>query len=554
MVAHVLGVPSNAVVVNVRRMGGGFGGKETQMNLFACVAAVAAKRWNRTVKIRPDRDDDMIATGKRHDFVVDYAVGFDDDGRIRSVEGDFYARCGFSADLSGPVTDRALFHADNAYFYPDVRISSHPMKTNTVSNTAFRGFGGPQGAIVAERMVEEIAYALGMDPLEVRKRNLYQNGQLTPYHQTVQDQILPRIFDELEASSDYHARRQAVLDWNAKGGVIRKGIALTPVKFGISFTATWFNQAGALIHVYSDGSIHLNHGGTEMGQGLNTKVAQVVAEAFQCDLSRIKITKTTTEKVPNTSATAASSGTDLNGMAALDAAEQIKARLVTFVAEKWQVAPDQVAFVPGHVRAGDQMIPFAQVIRAAYMARIQLSAAGFYKTPKIHWDRTTGQGRPFYYFAYGAAVAEVSVDTLTGEYVIDRADVLHDVGRSLNPVLDRGQVEGAFVQGAGWLTTEELWWDAKGRLRTHAPSTYKVPLASDSPRIFNVALADWSEASERTIKRSKAVGEPPFVLGISVFEAINMAVASVADYRTPARLDAPATPERVLMAVERLRG
>lgn len=554
MVAHVLGVPSNAVVVNVRRMGGGFGGKETQMNLFACVAAVAAKRWNRTVKIRPDRDDDMIATGKRHDFVVDYAVGFDDDGRIRSVEGDFYARCGFSADLSGPVTDRALFHADNAYFYPDVRISSHPMKTNTVSNTAFRGFGGPQGAIVAERMVEEIAYALGMDPLEVRKRNLYRNGQLTPYHQTVQDQILPRIFDELEASSDYHARRQAVLDWNARGGVIRKGIALTPVKFGISFTATWFNQAGALIHVYSDGSIHLNHGGTEMGQGLNTKVAQVVAEAFQCDLSRIKITKTTTEKVPNTSATAASSGTDLNGMAALDAAEQIKARLVTFVAEKWQVAPDQVTFVPGHVRAGDQMIPFAQVIRAAYMARIQLSAAGFYKTPKIHWDRTTGQGRPFYYFAYGAAVAEVSVDTLTGEYVIDRADVLHDVGRSLNPVLDRGQVEGAFVQGAGWLTTEELWWDANGRLRTHAPSTYKVPLASDSPRIFNVALADWSEASERTIKRSKAVGEPPFVLGISVFEAINMAVASVADYRTPARLDAPATPERVLMAVERLRG
>lgn len=554
MVAHVLRVPSNAVVVNVRRMGGGFGGKETQMNLFACVAAVAAKRWNRTVKIRPDRDDDMIATGKRHDFVVDYAVGFDDDGRIRSVEGDFYARCGFSADLSGPVTDRALFHADNAYFYPDVRISSHPIKTNTVSNTAFRGFGGPQGAIVAERMVEEIAYALGMDPLEVRKRNLYQNGQLTPYHQTVQDQILPRIFDELEASSDYHARRQAVLDWNARGGVIRKGIALTPVKFGISFTATWFNQAGALIHVYSDGSIHLNHGGTEMGQGLNTKVAQVVAEAFQCDLSRIKITKTTTEKVPNTSATAASSGTDLNGMAALDAAEQIKARLVTFVAEKWQVAPDQVAFVPGHVRAGDQMIPFAQVIRAAYMARIQLSAAGFYKTPKIHWDRTTGRGRPFYYFAYGAAVAEVSVDTLTGEYVIDRADVLHDVGRSLNPVLDRGQVEGAFVQGAGWLTTEELWWDAKGRLRTHAPSTYKVPLASDSPRIFNVALADWSEASERTIKRSKAVGEPPFVLGISVFEAINMAVASVADYRTPARLDAPATPERVLMAVEQLRG
>ncbi|MEE2859643.1 MAG: xanthine dehydrogenase molybdopterin binding subunit [Pseudomonadota bacterium] len=554
MVAHVLKVPSHSVVVNVRRMGGGFGGKETQMNLFACVAALAAKRWNRAVKIRPDRDDDMIATGKRHDFVVDYAVGFDDEGRIRAVEGDWYARCGFSADLSGPVTDRALFHADNAYFYPDVRVSSHPMKTNTVSNTAFRGFGGPQGVIVAERMIEEIAYALGLDPLEVRRRNLYENGQLTPYHQEVNDQILPRILDELEASSDYKARRQAVLDWNGKGGVIRKGIALTPVKFGISFTATWFNQAGALVHIYSDGSIMLNHGGTEMGQGLNTKVAQVVAEAFQCDIKRIKITRTTTEKVPNTSATAASSGTDLNGMAALDAAEQIKARLVEFVAERWQVPPDAVSFVPGHIRAGDHQIPFTEVIKAAYMARIHLSAAGFYKTPKIHWDRATGKGRPFYYYAYGAAVSEVSVDTLTGEYVIDRADILHDVGRSLNPAIDKGQVEGAFVQGTGWLTTEELWWDAQGRLRTHAPSTYKVPLASDRPRIFNVKLTDWSEAAERTIKRSKAVGEPPFMLGISVFEAINMAVASVVDYREPARLDAPATPERVLMAIERLRG
>ncbi|SNT74405.1 xanthine dehydrogenase molybdopterin binding subunit [Paracoccus seriniphilus] len=552
MVAHVLGVPSHSVVVNVRRMGGGFGGKETQMNLFACVAAVAARRWNRAVKIRPDRDDDMIATGKRHDFVVDYEVGFDDQGRILAVQGDWYARCGFSADLSGPVTDRALFHADNAYFYPDVELRSHPMRTNTVSNTAFRGFGGPQGVIVAERMIEEIAYALGRDPYEIRQRNLYRNGQLTPYHQEVSDQILPRIFDELERSSDYQKRRQAVLDWNARGGVIRKGIALTPVKFGISFTATWFNQAGALIHIYADGSIALNHGGTEMGQGLNTKVAQIVAEAFQCDLSRIKITRTTTEKVPNTSATAASSGTDLNGMAALDAAEQIKSRLVEFVAERWQVRQEDVQFIPGHIRAGDRDIPFNEVISAAYMARVQLSAAGFYKTPKIHWDRATGRGRPFYYFAYGAAVSEVSVDTLTGEYVIDRTDILHDVGRSLNPALDKGQIEGGFVQGAGWLTCEELWWDDQGRLRTHAPSTYKIPLASDRPRIFNVQLADWSENAERSIKRSKAVGEPPFMLGISVFEAINMAVASVGGYREPARLDAPATPERVLMAIQRL--
>ena len=551
MVAHVLGVPANAVVVNVRRMGGGFGGKETQMNLFACVAAVAAKRLGRAVKLRPDRDDDMTITGKRHDFVIDYEIGFDDTGRIHAVSGDFYARCGFSADLSGPVTDRALFHADNAYYYPAVELHSHPMKTNTCSNTAYRGFGGPQGVIMAERVVEDIAYALGRDPLEIRKLNLYENGQLTPYHQEVQDQILPRIFADLEASADYHARRQAVLDWNARGGVIRKGIALTPVKFGISFTATWFNQAGALIHIYSDGSIHLNHGGTEMGQGLNTKVAQIVAEALGVSIDRIRITKTTTEKVPNTSATAASSGTDLNGMAALDACNQLLARLTAFATERG-VTADQVS-IGELVRIGDETLPFADFIRAAYMARIQLSAAGFYKTPKIHWDRDAGRGHPFYYFAYGAACSEVSVDTLTGEYVIERADVVHDVGRSLNPVLDKGQVEGAFVQGAGWLTSEELWWDNKGQLRTHAPSTYKIPLASDRPKVFNVALADWSVNRENTIKRSKAVGEPPFMLGISVFQALNMAVASFNGYAENPRIDAPATPERVLMAIEALR-
>ena len=553
MVAHALDVPANQVVVNVRRMGGGFGGKETQMNLFACVAAIAARQLDRPVKLRPDRDEDMSATGKRHDFVIDYRAGYDKHGKILAVEGDFHARCGFSADLSGPVTDRALFHADNAYYYPDVELRSHPQRTNTVSNTAFRGFGGPQGVIAAERIIEDIAYALHLDPLEVRKRNLYQNGQLTPYHQTIEDQILPRIFAELEASADYAARRQAVLDFNAKGGVIRRGIAMVPVKFGISFTATFFNQAGALVHLYTDGSIMVNHGGTEMGQGLHTKIAQIVAEAFQIDLSRIRVTRTTTEKVPNTSATAASSGTDLNGMAVLDACDQIKARLVAHFATAKGIAPDQVQFTLGHLRVGDEEIPFADAIRAAYMARVQLWSDGFYATPKIHWDRATGQGRPFYYFAYGAACAEVSVDTLTGEYVIERADVLHDVGRSLNPALDIGQVEGAFVQGTGWLTSEELWWDAKGQLRTHAPSTYKIPLASDRPKIFNVALADWSVNAERSIKRSKAVGEPPFMLGISVWEAIGHAVASVAGYRIAPRLDAPATPERVLMAVERLR-
>jgi len=554
MVAHALGVPAHAVVVNVRRMGGGFGGKETQMTLFACVAAIAAKKWNRAVKLRPDRDEDMIATGKRHDMVIDYEVGFDDAGRILAVSGDFLTRCGFSADLSQAVTDRALFHADNAYFYPAVELRSHPLRTNTVSNTAFRGFGGPQGVIAAERIIEEIAYATGQDTLAVRRRNLYRNGELTPYHQPVEDQILPRLLDELEASCDYAARRQAVLDWNARGGVIRRGIALTPVKFGISFTATHFNQAGALVHVYTDGSIMLNHGGTEMGQGLHTKVAQVVAEAFQVDLARVRITTTTTEKVPNTSATAASSGSDLNGMAALDACNQIKARLVAFLCEAKDATPDEVAFVPDHVLVRGEAIPFAKVIETAYLSRVQLWAAGFYATPKIHWNRATGRGRPFYYFAYGAACSEVSVDSLTGEYVIERADILHDVGRSLNPAIDKGQVEGAFVQGTGWLTSEELWWDADGRLRTHAPSTYKIPLASDRPKVFNTRLADWSENRERSIKRSKAVGEPPLMLGISVFEAIGHAVASFADYRLAPRLDAPATPERVLMAVGRLRG
>jgi xanthine dehydrogenase large subunit len=553
MVAHALGTDCNSVVVAVRRMGGGFGGKETQMNLFACVAAIAARRLRRAVKIRPDRDDDMIATGKRHDFVVDYEVGFDASGRILAVSGDWHARCGMSADLSGPVTDRALFHADNAYFYPDVELRSHPWRTHTVSNTAFRGFGGPQGVIVAERMIEEIAYATGQDTLAVRKANLYRNGQLTPYHQTVEDQILPRIFADLEQSADYARRRQAVLAFNAKGGVIRRGLALTPVKFGISFTATHYNQAGALVHVYSDGSIHLNHGGCEMGQGLHTKVAQVVADAFQVDIDRIKVTKTTTEKVPNASATAASSGSDLNGMAALDACEQIKSRLVAFLCETRDAASDEIAFARNHVVARGEAIAFETVIASAYAARVHLSAAGFYATPKIHWNRAEGRGRPFYYFAYGAACAEVSVDTLTGEYVVERVDALQDVGRSLNPAIDKGQVEGAFVQGMGWLTSEELWWDDKGRLRTHAPSTYKIPLASDRPRIFNVRLAEWSINKERTVKRSKAVGEPPFMLGISVFEAIGMAVASLAGYRVAPRLDAPATPERVLLACERLR-
>jgi len=555
MAAQVLGIPHAAVTVNMRRMGGGFGGKETQGNQFAAIAALAAKKYNRAVKIRPDRDDDFQITGKRHDFVVSYDVGYTSDGKIQAVAATFAARSGFSADLSGPVTDRALFHADNAYWYPHVRLNSLPLHTNTVSNTAFRGFGGPQGIIGAERWIEHIAYALGKDPLEIRKANFYgtDRDNITPYHQAVEDNIVHRIVEDLEQSSDYQKRRQAILAFNREHTILKKGIALTPVKFGISFTATWHNQAGALVHVYRDGSIHLSHGGTEMGQGLHTKVAQVVAEAFGVTLDHVKINASNTGKVPNTSATAASSGTDLNGMAALNAAEQIKARMHAHAARIYEVEPADVHWEFGGIRAGKQFVPFEELATSCWMNRVQLSASGFYATPKIHWDRAAGRGHPFYYFAYGAAVAEVTIDTLTGEYQFDRADVLEDVGRSLNPAIDLGQVEGGYIQGVGWLTTEELVWDEKGQLRTHAPSTYKIPLASDVPREFNARLAEWSVNKEPAIGRSKAVGEPPLVLGYSVVEALSMAVASVADYKIHPNLDMPVTPERVLMGVERMK-
>jgi xanthine dehydrogenase large subunit len=555
MVAQVLGIPHASVTVNMRRMGGGFGGKETQGNLFAVVAALAAKLTGRAVKIRPDRDDDMSITGKRHDFVVDYEVGYTNEGKIQAVKARFAARCGWSADLSGPVTDRALFHCDNAYWYPAVEAVSVPLYTNTQSNTAFRGFGGPQGIIGAERWIEDIAYDLGVDPLEIRKRNFYgtDTENITPYHQPVEDNVIREVIADLEKSSDYQARRENILAYNAKSRVLKKGIAMVPVKFGISFTATWHNQAGALIHVYRDGSVHLSHGGTEMGQGLHVKVAQVVADAFAIPLSAVKITASNTGKVPNTSATAASSGTDLNGAAALNGAEQVKARMIAQAAKLGNVAPELVRWDYSGITAGEKFLTFAQLAHACWMGRVQLSAAGFYATPKIHWDRSTGRGHPFYYFAYGAAAAEVTIDTLTGEYVVDRVDVLEDVGRSLNPAIDIGQVEGGFIQGMGWLTTEELWWDQKGELRTHAPSTYKIPLASDMPAEFNVRLAEWSINKEPAIGRSKAVGEPPLVLGYSVVEALSMAVASVADYTIAPRLEMPATPERVLLAVERLR-
>ncbi len=559
IVAHVLGVPASAVTVEVRRLGGGFGGKETQGNLMAAAAALVAKRTGRPAKLRLDRDDDMIVTGKRHEFVIDYEVGFDDEGRIRGIRFEQKARCGWSLDLSGAICDRAMFHADNAYYLPAAEIVSYRLRTNTCSNTAFRGFGGPQGVVGIERVIDEIAFALGKDPLAVRQANFYepQDGPgervLTPYHMTVEDSVIDQIAAELAETSGYAARRAAIRDWNARNPVLKRGIALTPVKFGISFTTTFLNQAGALVHIYQDGSVMLNHGGVEMGQGLYTKIAQVAASELNLDLARIRITATRTDKVPNTSATAASSGSDINGMAVRDACEKLKARLVRFACETMNVTEADVEFLPNRLRIGREEIPFEDFVRRAYLARVPLSATGFYATPKIHWDRAKAQGRPFYYFAYGAAVSEAVIDTLTGENRLLRVDILHDVGKSLNPAIDLGQVEGGFVQGAGWLTTEELWWNEKGELKTHAPSTYKIPACSDRPPEMHVTL--WARGMNRelTIRRSKAVGEPPLMLGVSAFQAISDAVAAAGDYRVYPALDTPATPERVLAAVERVR-
>ena len=555
MIAHALDCPNNAITVEVRRMGGGFGGKETQGALFAIIAALLTRKTGRPVKARVDRDDDMVMTGKRHDFVIDHDVGFDEDGRILGIEFVQAARCGLSADLSGAIADRAMFHADNCYYLDQVAITSHRCKTHTVSNTAFRGFGGPQGMMAMENVLDEIARTLGKDPLDVRKVNLYGTDErnVTPYHMTVEDNVAPEIIADLEASADYRQRRREIDAFNARESLFKRGIALTPVKFGISFTTTFLNQAGALLHVYTDGSVHLNHGGTEMGQGLFTKVAQIVAEVFQIDVDRIKITATSTGKVPNTSATAASSGTDLNGAAAQAAARTIRDRLVAFAAEHYEVAPEAIRFHANQVSLGDKTVGFAELVGQAYSGRVSLSATGFFRTPGIHYDRETASGRPFRYFAYGAAVSEVIIDTLTGENKLLRADILHDCGRSINPAIDLGQVEGGFIQGMGWLTMEELCWTPDGRLATHAPSTYKIPACGNTPADFRVRLLESGRNREEVVHRSKAVGEPPLMLAISAFLAIKDAVASLGDGRISPRLDAPATPEQVLMTIEELK-
>jgi len=538
LIAELLGLRSADVTVEVRRMGGGFGGKETQAAAYAAACALVVAKTGRPAKIRADRDDDMAMTGKRHDFTAHYDVGFDGDGRIAGISLELASRCGGTVDLSLAINDRAMFHADNCYYLPAVEIVSRRLKTHTVSNTAFRGFGGPQGMMAIERVMDAIAAHLDLDPLAVRQGNLYGPGRdVTPYHMTVEDNVAPELIAELAERAGYAGRRAEVEAFNARHNVLKKGLALTPVKFGISFTTTHLNQAGALVLVYADGSIHLNHGGTEMGQGLMIKVAQVVADVFEVPVETVKVSSTRTDKVPNTSATAASSGSDLNGMAAKNAAETIRERLDTFAAGQ----------------EGSEEWSFGELCRRAHLARIPLLATGFYATPKIHYDRATHSGRPFLYFAYGAALSEVVIDTLTGEHKVVAVDILHDVGRSLNPAIDLGQIEGGFIQGMGWLTTEELVFDDRGRLLTHAPSTYKIPTANDRPAHMEIAIWEGGRNPEPTIHRSKAVGEPPLMLAISVFSALTQAVAAAAPGKGLPKLDAPATPERLLEAIDELR-
>ena len=553
-VAHALGLDNHAVRVECRRMGGGFGGKETQAGHLAVWAAIATHKVKRPIKLRLDRDDDFLITGKRHPFAYDYTAGFDDTGLLCGLKLTMAVNCGFSADLSGPVADRAVFHADNAYFLQDVEIASYRCKLNTQSHTAFRGFGGPQGMIVTEAIMGDIARQLKLDPLDVRMRNLYGTAprNVTHYQMTVEDNILQPLLSRLAHSSDYRQEQQRISAWNRQHATLKRGIAITPVKFGISFTATLFNQAGALVHVYLDGSVQINHGGTEMGQGLNTKICQIVADELGVPFERVLATASDTSKIPNASATAASAGTDLNGRAAQFAARHVRDNLAAFVSGLDQCGAGAVRFEGGRVISPATTRAFDEVVKLAYANRIQLWSDGFYRTPKIHYDKATLTGRPFYYFAYGAACTQVAIDTLTGESRVLKVDILHDVGRSINPAIDIGQIEGGFVQGMGWLTTEQLVWNDKGMLTTHAPSTYKIPTAGDVPKHFKVEL--WPEPNrEDNVFGSKAVGEPPFMLAISVYEALRDAIANARgealDKSQAVRLTAPATPENVLSAL-----
>jgi len=560
LLSKVLDLPMSKINVIVRRMGGAFGGKETHATGCAAFAALFALRPGVSVSCRLSRRDDMLITGKRHGFHCHFDVGFNNDGCITAIHHSLAGQCGNSPDLSDAIVDRAMFHSDNAYYLPNVSIKGLRCKTHTVSNTAFRGFGGPQGMLAMENVIDAMAFHLDMDPLDIRRKNLYgpAGRDVTPYHQQVNTFTVPEVFDQLEKSSDYRARRRSIREFNANSRVLRRGIAMTPVKFGISFTVKHLNQAGALIHLYSDGSVQLNHGGTEMGQGLMVKVQQVVAAAFGMDLQRITIMATQTDKVPNTSATAASSGTDLNGMAALNAATKLRQRLIDHLIKRHDIQACDITFAEDRVAVSNGKMTtvvytWPELAHSAYNDRVSLSATGYYKTPDIHYDRREAKGKPFFYYANGAAVSEVEIDTLTGETRMLRTDILHDVGNSINPAIDKGQIEGGFIQGAGWLTHEELCWDDSGRLLTDGPATYKIPAISDIPEQFNVSLLKDSPNEAATVFHSKAVGEPPLMLAISVFAAIRDAIASVADYAVFPPLNAPATPEEVLRVCDLLK-
>ena len=559
--ARLLGCDLNRITATVRRLGGGFGGKESNASWVAGAAALAARHTGRPVKLRLPREVDMIATGKRHPFRYRYTVGFDGEGRVLALDAVLAADAGWSLDLTPGVVARALTHTDNAYWIPHFRAVGYACRTNKQSNTAFRGFGGPQGVVIMEDALDRVAAHLGRDPIEVRALNFYgDRGDETPYGQKIGENHLPRLWAELKRDGDLARRRAEIDAFNRASPVLKRGLGVFPLKFGISFNAPHMNQAGALVHVYTDGSIRLNHGGTEMGQGLFIKVAQVVAEVFQVDVDRILPSATSTAEVPNTSPTAASTGSDLNGWAAYNAADTIKQRMIAFAAEHFGVGTGEVEFADNAVRlsrpGSNQVVSFTELARLCHLGRVSLSSTGYYKTPKIHWDGAKMKGRPFFYFAFGAAAAEVAIDILTGENRVLRVDLVEDCGVSLNPAIDLGQIEGAFVQGQGWFTCEELWWDKQGRLKTAGPSTYKIPGSRDAPAIFNVKMLENAPSKEATIFRSKAVGEPPLMLATAVWTALKDAIASTipeGDRRIAVRLDAPATPERVLAAIGSLR-
>jgi len=555
IIAKMLDQKSNSITVLVRRIGGGFGGKETNF-MTASICSLLAHKTKCPVKLRLDRDDDIIITGKRHEFFSDYEVGFSDKGEIKSVKLKLSSKCGMSPDLSLAINERALLHIDNAYFIPNLEVQNYLCKTNTSSSTAFRGFGGNQGMMAIENIIDNISRHLGKDPSEIRKINFYKKNSrnITHYGMKIEDNVINEIFNKLLKKSNYKKRYSEIKKFNLKNKYKKKGIAITPVKFGISFTTIHLNQAGALVHIYTDGSVHLNHGGIEMGQGTHTKIAQLVSKSFGIPYEKVQISSTNTSKVPNTSASAASSTTDLNGAAALDAVKKIKLNLEKFIKNKYKISvKNNVIYKNEKIFIGKYIFKFNDIVQEAYLNRISLSSNGFYSTPKINFNKKKFYGRPFLYFCYGAAVTEVIIDTLTGENIISKVDILHDAGNAINPALELGQIEGGFVQGQGWLTMEEVNWKANGQITTFSPSTYKIPAVSDIPKKFKVEIYKEGKNKEEVANKAKTTGEPPLMLAMSVFFAIKDAIASTSNYKKIPYLDAPATPEKILLSISRLK-